>query len=257
MRLIITADVATWAANHLIHYIHNHTPTAQRPLVLGLPTGETPIGLYRHLVKAYRARQVSFRHVITFNLDEYVGLPPNHPASYHAYMARHFFAHVDIPPAQVYMLNGQAADLALECDRFEAALQAVGGLDLCLGGVGRNGHVGFNEPGSWLGSRTRLVSLAESTRLANARFFTQGLPAVPTAALTLGLGPILAARTVMILAQGSSKAEAIRHVLEAEVDPAWPISALQKHPQAIFVCDQDAALNLQAETLARLHDGHD
>lgn len=249
MRLTVQVDVGQWAARYLVERIHQFGPSAQCPFVLGLPTGSTPIGFYRTLVQLYRRGDLSFRHVVTFNMDEYVGLAHTHPQSYHAYMAHHLFDHVDIPPSQVHILDGNAPDLEAECRQYEAAISAVGGIELFVGGVGEDGHIAFNEPGSSLESRTRPKPLAYPTRLANARFFDNDLHRVPALALTVGVGTIRDAREVMILAQGHRKALAVSHAIEAGINHMWTVSALQLHPKALLVCDPDATLELKVKTV--------
>ena len=257
MRLVIDNDVGTWAATYVVRRITAFAPTADRPFVLGLPTGGTPLGMYQKLVEFHQIGKVSFQHVVTFNMDEYVGLPEHHPESYHAYMARHFFDHIDIPPKQVHILNGNAADLKAECDRYEATIKAFGGIELFVGGVGADGHIAFNEPGSSLESRTRIQPLMYSTRLANARFFDDDLEQVPTTALTVGVGTILDAHEVMILAKGYHKAVAVANAIEAGVNHMWTISALQLHPRAIIVCDEDATLELKVKTVKYFKESYD
>ena len=249
MRLIIDNQVGAWAAAYLVRRINTFAPTANRPFVLGLPTGGTPMEMYQKLVEYHRAGKVSFRHVVTFNMDEYVGLPEDHPESYHAYMARHFFDHVDIPEQQVHMLNGNAADLGAECDRYEQVIRSYGGIELFIGGVGEDGHIAFNEPGSSLESRTRQKALSYSTRLANARFFGHDPTQVPPTALTVGVGTIMDAREVMILVKGFHKALAVAHAIEGSVNHMWTVSALQLHPCALMVCDDDATLELKVKTV--------
>jgi glucosamine-6-phosphate deaminase len=249
MRLMIDNDVDTWAATYVVKRINEFAPTAERPFGLGLPTGGTPLGMYQQLVAMHRAGKVSFRHVVTFNMDEYVGLPETHPQSYHAYMTRHFFDHIDMPPDQRHILNGNAADLEAECERYEAAIRAVGGGELFIGGVGDDGHIAFNEPGSSLQSRTRVKALTYRTRLANARFFNDDLDQVPLTALTVGVGTIMDAREVMILVKGYHKALAVANAIEGGVNHMWTVSALQLHPRAIIVCDEDATLELRVKTI--------
>jgi glucosamine-6-phosphate deaminase len=243
--------VATWAAQYIEQRIRAFGPTAERPFVLGLPTGGTPLPLYRQLVARCQAGALSFAHVVSFNLDEYVGLPPSHPQSYHRYMVEQFWQQVDILPENAHILDGNATDLAAECHRYEAQIKSCGGIELLLGGVGANGHIAFNEPGTPLRSRTRIATLTPSTRQANARFFDNTLSSVPRQALTLGLGTILEAREVMILAQGSHKARAVAAAMEAKVDPPehplWPVSGLQRHPRSLLVCDAAATLELRAQ----------
>ncbi|MGF1522312.1 MAG: glucosamine-6-phosphate deaminase [Leptolyngbyaceae cyanobacterium] len=257
MRLVIDNDLGTWAATYVVRRINAFTPTVDRPFVLGLPTGSTPLGMYQKLAAFHRAGKVSFQHVVTFNMDEYVGLPEDHAESYHAYMAENFFNHIDIPPEQVHILNGNATDLTAECDRYEAAIKAVGGIELFVGGVGTDGHIAFNEPGSSLESRTRIKPLTYSTRLANARFFNNDLAQVPTTALTVGVGTILDAREVMILAKGHHKAVAVANAIEAGVNHMWTVSALQLHPRAIIVCDEDATLELKVKTVKYFKEAYD
>jgi glucosamine-6-phosphate deaminase len=249
MRLIINNQVGIWAAIYVVKRINDFAPTAQRPFVLGLPTGDTPLAMYQTLVELYQAGQVSFRHVVTFNMDEYVGLPADHPQSYHVYMARHFFDHIDLPAAQRHILNGCAPDLQRECDRYEAAIQSCGGIELFMGGVGEQGHIAFNEPGSSLQSRTRVQALAAGTRRANARFFHGDPDKVPPTALTVGVGTIMEARQVIIMAQGGRKAQAVAQAIQGSVTPQWTVSALQRHPWALIVCDQRASLKLNVKTI--------
>jgi len=253
MQLITCRNrVGVWAARYVEAQIKQFAPTAERPFVLGLPTGGTPLAMYKRLAERVRAGALSFEHVVTFNMDEYVGLPAEHPESYRTYMWQKFFSQIDIPEAQVHLLDGNAADLEAECDRYEAQIKQFGGIELFVGGVGENGHLAFNEPGSSLRSRTRLATLNYSTRLANARFFENDLEQVPHRALTVGVGTILEAQEVMILAQGRHKAPAVARALEGEVNPMWPVSALQLHPRSLIVCDEDATLELKAKTVKSL-----
>lgn len=252
MRLIIcqTPDaVADWAARYVKYRIEKFAPTAERPFVLGLPTGGTPLKMYKKLIEMYQAGKISFKHVVTFNMDEYVGLPEDHPESYHAFMYRNLFDHIDIPREQVHILNGNAANVDEECDQYEQKIKSFGGIELFVGGVGEDGHIAFNEPGSSLESRTRIKTLTYSTQLANARFFDNDVSKVPKHALTVGVGTIMDAREVMILAQGYNKAVALHHAIEGSVNHMWTVSALQLHPHSIVVCDQDATLELKVKTV--------
>jgi glucosamine-6-phosphate deaminase len=252
MRLIVQDSpqaVADWAARYVKQRIARFAPSAERPFVLGLPTGSTPLKLYGQLVELYRSGQLSFRHVVTFNMDEYVGLPADHPQSYRAFMERHLFSQVDIPPAQTYLPDGNAADAEAECQRYENQITAYGGIELLIGGLGEDGHIAFNEPGSALGSRTQLKTLTSSVRLANARFFNYEVTKVPQQALTVGVGTIMAAREVMILAQGDHKALATHHAIEQGFNHLWPVSALQLHPRSLLVCDEAATLELKVKTV--------
>ena len=189
MRVIIEQDKAAmskWAANHIIERIRAFAPTEERPFVLGLPTGGTPLGTYAELIRRHKAGEVSFRHVITFNMDEYIGLPKEHEQSYYSFMWTNFFSHIDILPENAHILNGNAEDIEAECERYEAKIKEVGGIDLFMGGIGPDGHIAFNEPGSSLTSRTRVKSLTTDTIIANSRFFDNDLNKVPKTAVTVG-----------------------------------------------------------------------
>lgn len=217
--------------------------------MLGLPTGSSPLIIYRHLVAAYKDGRVSFRHVVTFNMDEYVGLPREHPESYHSFMFSNFFSHVDILPANVHILDGNAPDLAFECARYEQQITTSGGIDLFLGGVGSDGHIAFNEPGSSLASRTRIKTLADDTVRANARFFGGDLDKVPRMALTVGVQTILDAREIVIIATGAAKAPAVQKAIEGSVNHMCTLSCLQLHAHSMIVADDDATLELRVKTV--------
>lgn len=252
MRLIIhpSADaVANWAAHQIKQRIDCIAPTSDRPFVLGLPTGSTPLKLYSHLIDLYQQEKLSFKHVVTFNMDEYVGLADGHPQSYRTYMFNTLFSHIDIPKEQVFMLNGNAPDLERECQHYEDTIRAFGGVDLFIGGVGEDGHIAFNEPGASLASRTHLKPLCQRTRAANARFFNHDIDQVPKWALTVGLATVMDAVEVMILVQGSHKGVALQHAIEGGVNHLWPISTLQLHPRSLVVCDQDATVELKVKTV--------
>ena len=211
--------------------------------VLGLATGGTMVPLYRSLLETYRETNLSFRKVITFNLDEYIGLAPDHPASYHAYMRDVLFNHVDIDIANTHLPRGDAADLDAEAERYEDVIESVGGIDVQLLGIGQNGHIGFNEPTSSLTSRTRVKTLTASTINANRKYFEDDV-ALPKFALTMGIGTILETRHCVMLAIGSNKAEAVRAAIEGPVSAVCPASALQLHPKATVVLDKAAASKL-------------
>ena len=251
MRLIIEKDYAgmsKWAAEHVIKRINEAKPTAEKPFVLGLPTGSSPEGMYAELVKACREGRVSFKNVVTFNMDEYVGLPEAHPESYHAFMARNLFDHIDCPKENIHILNGNAPDLVAECKHYEEMIQEAGGIDLFIGGIGPDGHIAFNEPGSSLASRTRMKTLTTDTRIANSRFFGGRPENVPAHALTVGVGTVMDAREVMILANGHAKARALQAAIEGSINHMWTISALQTHQHGIIVCDEEAADELKVST---------
>ncbi len=251
MRLIIQPDangIATWAANYVVTKINEANPTAQAPFVLGLPTGSSPLGMYRELIRLHQAGKVSFRHVITFNMDEYIGIPQNHEQSYHTFMWSNFFSHIDIDPNNVHILNGNAEDMDEECLQYEAKIEEVGGIDLFIGGIGPDGHIAFNEPGSSLSSRTRVKNLTTDTIIANSRFFGGDVTQVPTTAVTVGVGTVLDAREVLILCNGHNKALALHHAVEGAVNQMWTVSALQMHPKGIIVCDEAATVELKVGT---------
>ncbi len=209
----------------------------QRPdAVLALPTGNTPVGLYAALARS----GLSFARVRTFNLDEYLGLPRSHPHSLGTWMQQHLFSRVDLDPGHIYIFDGTAADPVAESARYEAAIAAAGGLDLAVLGIGTNGHIGFNEPGSPFAARTRPVTLAESSRAAQAGSF--GSPAaVPPTALTMGIGTLLEARRILLLAAGEDKAAIIRRLLTEPPGEALPASALHGHPDCTLLLDAAAA----------------
>jgi glucosamine-6-phosphate deaminase len=251
MRLIIEPNyelLSQWAAHYVAAKIKKANPSAGKPFVLGLPTGSSPLGMYRSLIELHRQGEVSFRHVVTFNMDEYVGLPQDHPESYHSFMWNNFFSHIDIPRENVHILNGNAADPERECAEYEAAMKAVGGIDLFLGGIGPDGHIAFNEPGSSLASRTRVKTLTTDTIIANSRFFGNDVAKVPKTAVTVGVGTVLDAREVLILVNGHNKARALQQVVEGAVSQMWTITALQLHPKGIIVADEAACAELKVGT---------
>ena len=252
MRLIIqdsSEDVAEWVTAYIVKRIADWVPTQERPFVLGLPTGRSPILVYKKLSEAYRAGAVSFRHVVTFNMDEYCELPAEHRQSYHAYMWKHLFKHVDIPRQNVHMLDGNAPDLAAECASYEKKIEDIGGIELFLGGIGSDGHIAFNEPGSSLTSRTRVKTLAYDTIADNAKFFGGDLAKVPRMALTVGIGTIMDAREVLVIITGINKAMALNKVVEEGVSHMWTVSMLQLHRRACIVCDEDATMELKVKTV--------
>jgi glucosamine-6-phosphate deaminase len=251
MRLIIEPNyelLSRWAARYVAAGIRKACPREGKPFVLGLPTGSSPVGMYRNLVELYKQGQVSFRHVVTFNMDEYVGLPQDHPESYHSFMWSNLFSHIDIPEGNIHILNGNAADLEQECAGYEAAMKAVGGIDLFLGGIGPDGHIAFNEPASSLTSRTRVKTLTTDTIIANSRFFGNDVNKVPKTTLTVGVGTVMDAREVLILVNGHNKARALQQAVEGAVSQMWTITALQMHPKGIIVADEAACAELKVGT---------
>jgi len=252
MRLIIRDDpaaVGDYIAKYICKRIKEFNPTANKPFVLGLPTGSSPIPTYRALIRMVKEGKLSFKHVVTFNMDEYVGLPRDHAESYHTFMFREFFSHIDIPPSQVHILDGNAHDLHAECAAYEQLIRSVGGIELFLGGIGEDGHIAFNEPGSSLKSRTRIKTLAYDTILVNARFFNNDVNAVPRMALTVGVGTVLDAREVVVVVTGQRKALALSKAIEEGINHLWTLSALQQHPCALIVVDEDATLELHVKTV--------
>lgn len=251
MRLIIENNydqVSEWAANYVAAQINKANPTADKPFVLGCPTGSSPLGMYRALIKLNKEGKVSFRNVVTFNMDEYCGIPRDHEQSYHTFMWTNFFNQIDILPENVNILNGNAEDPIAECERYEEKIKSYGGIDLFLGGVGPDGHIAFNEPGSSLTSRTRMKTLTQDTIIANSRFFENNVDLVPKTALTVGVGTVMSAKSVLIIVNGYNKARALQHGVEGGISQMWTISALQMHPKAIIVADEDACAELKVST---------
>lgn len=257
MRVIIKDNpqkCAEWAADYIVKRINDFSPTPEHPFVLGLPTGSTPLPTYKKLIELYNQRKVSFANVVTFNMDEYIGLDENHPQSYHYFMQENFFKFIDIKPDNINILNGMAADPVKEAAAYEEKIKKYGKINLFLGGVGEDGHIAFNEPGSSLASRTRVKTLTTDTRKANARFFGNDISKVPATALTVGVGTITDAEEVMILITGHNKARALQQAVEGAVSQMWTISILHMHPKTIFVCDEDATDELKVATVKYFKD---
>lgn len=213
---------------------------------LGLPTGRTPIPLYRELVALFKAGEVDFARVTTFNLDEFYGIAGDHPGSYRQFMREHLFGHINVPPDRMNFLDGLADNAEAECARYERAIAAAGGIDLVLLGIGTNGHVGFNEPSRELYARTHRVALHQSTRRANASLFGHDVEAVPRSALSMGMATILNARDLTLLAMGKSKAGCIERVVNGPITTRVPASFLQLHPRVELVLDEGAASRLSS-----------
>jgi glucosamine-6-phosphate deaminase len=257
MRVIIQPDyknASRWAANYVARQILDFQPGPKKPFVLGLPTGSSPIGMYNELAAMNKAGKLSFKNVITFNMDEYVGLPQEHPESYHSFMWKHLFGRIDIPKENVNILNGNAPDLGAECSGYEERIRKAGGVRLFVGGIGPDGHIAFNEPGSSLTSRTRMVTLTTDTKIANSRFFDNDPSKVPQTALSVGVGTVMDSDEVLIIVNGANKARALRHAIEEGVNHMWTVSALQMHPKGIIVCDEDATLELKVGTARYFRD---
>jgi len=255
MRLIIHQNhemASRWAAKYIADRINSFLK--ERPFVLGLPTGSSPLEIYREFIKMHSDGKLSFKNVRTFNMDEYAGLPADHPQSYHHFMMENLFNHVDIDHKNIHILDGMAKDPEKECNLYEKAIATEGGIELFLGGMGSDGHIAFNEPGSSLTSRTRVKSLTAETKTANARFFGGDPSKVPGTALTVGVGTVMDAREVLIIVHGRGKARALRAVVEEGVNHMWTLSCLQTHPKAIIVCDEDATEELRVGTVRYFKD---
>ncbi|QIA06314.1 glucosamine-6-phosphate deaminase [Draconibacterium halophilum] len=242
-------ELSIWAANHIAEKINDFKPSAEKPFVLGLPTGSTPLGTYKTLIDLYNQGKVSFKNVVTFNMDEYVGIAEDHPESYHCFMFDNFFNHIDIQKENINILDGNAADLDAECERYEAKIESYGGIELFMGGMGADGHLAFNIPGSSIQSRTRLVDLNYDTIVANSRFFDNDLNQVPKQALTVGVQTVLDSKEVLVLVNGYKKARALQNVVENGINHMWTLSAMQMHPNGIIVCDEDATMELKVGTV--------
>ena len=242
MEVIIQSsqEAASLLAAKMIAGLVRRKPSA----VLGLATGSTPLGLYRELARMHREEGLDFQKVTTFNLDEYVGLAPGHPASYHHFMRENLFRHINVAPENTHIPDGLSCDIPATCEAYEASIRAAGGIDLQILGIGSDGHIGFNEPASSLASRTRIKTLTPRTRADNAPFFAQG-EEVPHHVITMGIGTILETRQVLLLGFGLKKAEALAAAIEGPVSPMVPASALHFHPRAHVILDETAATRLE------------
>ena len=214
--------------------------------VIGFATGSTPLGLYKELISLHQHEGLDFSKVISFNLDEYVGLPPSHPESYHYFMWENLFKHININPSNVHIPMGMINDIEQFCFWYEEKIKSYGGIDLQILGIGANGHIAFNEPGSSLGSRTRIKTLGQKTRLDNSRFFND-VDEVPKYAITMGVGTIMEAKRLLLLASGSNKAEAIKATVEGPIMAKYPATIVQYHRYATIIIDKDAASKLEGE----------
>lgn len=236
-------DASAYLASYVIDRINDFQPTESKPFVLGLPTGSSPEGVYARLVKAYKAGKVSFANVVTFNMDEYLGLEPSHPQLYHYFMYDKLFNHVDIPKENINILNGLAADPEKECAAYEAKIKKYGRVNLFLGGLGPEGHLAFNEAGSSRDSTTRKVDLVESTKKANSRFFDNDPNKVPSHALSVGISTVLDnSDEIAIIVLGANKQYALEKTMNGQAnDPQFPSSYLRDHNNVLIVCDHPAA----------------
>ena len=241
-------EASIWAARHIASAIKAKAEVTDDPFVLGLPTGSTPLDTYEELARMCEAGEVSFKNVITFNMDEYVGIPEKHPESYHSFMYKNLFDKIDIPAGNIHILNGNAPDLDKECEEYEKAIVNAGGIDLFLGGVGEDGHLAFNEPFSSINSRTRVVTLTQDTIEVNSRFFGGDTSQVPKRAMSVGVATVCSAKEVLILAFGSKKARVVAQALEGPVTHYITLSALQLHENGLVVLDEPAAGELKVNS---------
>ena len=254
MRVIIKDNYdkcSKWVAEYIANKINK---SKNKQFVLGLPTGSTPLGVYKYLISMYENKLVSFKNVITFNMDEYVGLDANNKQSYNYFMWNNFFKFIDIKKENVNILNGITNNIVLECEQYEEKIKACGGIDLFFGGVGSDGHIAFNEPYSSLSSKTRIKTLTSTTIKDNSRFFDYDIEKTPKTALTVGVGTIMNSREVIIMANGLSKADAIYSAIEGPITQLSPISMLQLHEKAIIVCDKEATNELKVKTVNYFND---
>jgi len=252
MRILIHknySQISKWTAGYICDRINAFQPTQKKSFVLGLPTGSSPLATYSELIALVKKGELSFKNVVTFNMDEYVGLPEDHPQSYHHFMHEHLFDHIDIPKENINILDGNAHNLEKECEAYEKKIESYGGINLFLGGIGPDGHIAFNEPGSSLKSKTRVKALTFDTILANSRFFNNDINKVPKTALTVGVDTIMQAQEVIIIVNGYNKARALQKVVEEGVNHMWTVSVLQLHTKGIIVCDEDATMELKVSTV--------
>ena len=251
MKVIIrntSKEGSLWAAHHIAEKIKAKAAVTDKPFVLGLCTGSSPIETYAELARMVQAGELSFRNVISFNMDEYVGLPEEHPESYHSFMHTNLFSKIDEPKENIHILNGNAEDLDAECAAYEKAIEQAGGFDLFLGGIGEDGHIAFNEPFSPLTSRTRVVTLTEDTRVVNSRFFGGDMNLVPKQALSVGVATVTDSKEVVILAFGPKKARAIHDAVEGPYSHMCTVSALQNHQNGIIVADEASVGELKVNS---------
>ena len=251
MRVVIQKDydkMCEWAAGYIADAIRAKAELSDKPFVLGLPTGSSPLGVYKRLAEMNKAGKLTFKNVVTFNMDEYVGLPREHDQSYWYFMWSNFFDHIDIPKENVNILNGMAEDPEAECKRYEDKIASYGGIDLFLGGIGVDGHLAFNEPFTSLGSRTGVRALTGDTKIANSRFFGYDPEKVPSYALSVGVGTVTDSKEVLLVINGHNKARALAASVEGGITQQWTASALQLHPAAIIACDEAACGELKVDT---------
>ena len=254
MRVIIQRDylrTCLWAAKYIADRINEHEngPEKDRPFVLGLPTGSSPLGVYRELIRMNHDGELSFKNVVTFNMDEYMGLTREDPHSYWHFMHENLFDRLtDIKPENINILDGMAEDPEKECEEYEKKIASYGGIDLFLGGIGVDGHLAFNEPFTSLRSRTGIRKLTTNTKIANSRFFDNDISKVPSSALSVGVATVTDSKEVLILIHGHNKARALAESVEGAITSKWTCSVLQMHNGAIIACDEAACGELTVDT---------
>lgn len=257
MRVVIKRDyeeVTDWAATYIAYKINRARPTPEKPFILGLPMGDTPKGVYKKLVELNHKGKLSFANVVIFCMNEFIGLDKKAPQSCHSYMNEYLLKHVDSKAVNVYILDGNTKNYEKECANFELAIRQKGGIDLFVGGVGADGHIAFNEPFSSLSSQTRVKTLTTETMKAKAKLFDNDISKVPHTVLTVGIGTIMSAKEVLILASGEKKSAATKAAIEGGVNHKWAVSALQMHRHGIYLCDEDATSKLDKDTISYLKD---
>lgn len=257
MRVIIKKDyeeVTDWVATYIAYKINRARPTEEKPFVLGLPMGDTPKGVYKKLVELNHAGKISFANVVIFCMNEFIGIDKKAPQSCHSYMNEFLLKHVDSKSKNIFILDGKTKNYEKECANFELAIRQKGGIDLFVGGVGADGHIAFNEPFSSLNSQTRVKTLTTETVKIKAKLFDDDISKVPNTVLTVGIGTIMSAKEVLLLATGNTKAEATKAAIEGSVNHRWAVSALQMHRHGIYVCDEGASSKLEQETVSYLKD---
>jgi len=257
MRIIIHDSyeaLSKWTAYYIAKRIKEFNPTDQKPFVLGLPAGMSPVGTYQQLISLHQDGKVSFRHVVAFGLNEYAGIPEDHPQSHHSVLWNNFFSQIDIQPDNVRLLHGNVTDFDAECSNYEEDIRKAGGIHLFLGSIGPDGHIGFNEPGSSLSSRTRVKTITRGARIANARWFGNDINKVPKTGLTMGVGTLMDAEEIVMVISGFNKARALQKILEDEVNHMWTVSMLQLHQHGMIVCDDEATMELKVGTVKYFRD---
>lgn len=240
-------ETSLFVARYIQQSIQSHQHNSDKPFVLGLPTGSSIAGVYKHLVSLHKASALSFKNVVTFNMDEYIGLPSSDKNSYAYFMYQNLFDHIDIAPEHINLPDGCAKDIPKHIAEYEHRIKLYGGIHLFVGGVGENAHIAFNEPFTSFQSTTHIAELTEDTRLINARFFDNDIDKVPTQAISVGIKTVTDSQKVMLIISGRRKAFALQKIVEEGVHHLYPASVLQLHNDAYIACDEDAAENLMVK----------